>query len=469
MKICHLVFLVYLFFHAYCDSDVLVGYHVTLAIPPAYSSGFVGRAFIMETDQTEPNFRTAVSVEALDDKYACSLDIFLGNAKVWSSGHFSRFYTADKCMLELTEDGDLQLKGQKEIIGWRSGTSGQGVQRLHLLETGNLILVDPLNLIKWQTFNFPTDVMLQGQRLSSRTRLTSFISNNSSLFYSFEIQYDKIVLYLNSGKWKYSYWEFKPYPYGEKNITYIELTSKALEIFNGKFQKVAQITSEQPQPVRFLALGNSTGNLGLYYYSAERQIFQASYQALNGTCDLPLACNPYGICTFSNACSCIRLMTKGIGSLPDCSTDGISEGLCGRNQAEMVELQGVTSILRQGTPSEVNISKDACANLCLDNCTCVAALYISSAEADANLQQCFLYGLVRGVKEIQRGSTGSYWVKMPKGSRDQVHGKSSGLKKWSVIVIGVVDGFIIFIVLAGIGYYIIQKRRQTSLNTRHTP
>ncbi|XP_027070058.1 uncharacterized protein [Coffea arabica] len=436
MKICHLVFLVYLFFHAYCDSDVLVGYHVTLAIPPAYSSGFVGRAFIMETDQTEPNFRTAVSVEALDDKYACSLDIFLGNVKVWSSGHFSRFYTADKCMLELTEDGDLQLKGQKEIIGWRSGTSGQGVQ---------------------------------GQRLSSRTRLTSFISNNSSLFYSFEIQYDKIVLYLNSGKWKYSYWEFKPYPYGEKNITYIELTSKALEIFNGKFQKVAQITSEQPQPVRFLALGNSTGNLGLYYYSAERQMFQASYQALNGTCDLPLACNPYGICTFSNACSCIRLMTKGIGSLPDCSTDGISEGLCGRNQAEMVELQGVTSILRQGTPSEVNISKDACANLCLDNCTCVAALYISSAEADANLQQCFLYGLVRGVKEIQRGSTGSYWVKMPKGSRDQVHGKSSGLKKWSVIVIGVVDGFIIFIVLAGIGYYIIQKRRQTSLNTRHTP
>lgn len=82
----------------------------------------------METDQTEPNFRTAVSVEALDEKYSCSLDIFLGNVKVWSSGHFSRFYTADKCMLEFTEDGDLQLKGQKERIGWRSGTSGQGVQ-----------------------------------------------------------------------------------------------------------------------------------------------------------------------------------------------------------------------------------------------------------------------------------------------------------------------------------------------------
>lgn len=335
-----------------------------------------------------------------------------------------------------------------------------------MLNTGNLILVDALNLIKWQTFNFPTDVMLWGQRLSSRTRLTSFIGNNSSLFYSFEIRYDKIVLSLNSGKWKYSYWEFKPY--GEKNITYIELTSKALEIFNGKFQKVAQITSEQLQPLRFLALGNTTGNLGLYYYSAEKQGFQASFQALNGTCDLPLACKPYGICTFSKACSCIRLIKKEGGSLPDCSTDGLSEGLCGRNQAEMIELQDVTSILR-GIPSKVNVSKEACANLCLDNCTCVAALYISSAEADSNLQQCFLYGLVRGVKQVERESTESYLVKVPKGTRDQAHGKSAGLKKWIVVVIGVVDGFIIIIVLAGIGYYLIQKRRKHSLNTGQTP
>ncbi|KAL3536593.1 hypothetical protein ACH5RR_005054 [Cinchona calisaya] len=464
MKIHLLVFLGLLFLHAYCDSDVYIGYQVTLAIPTAYSSGFVGRAFILETDKTEPNFRTAVTVEALDDKYSCSLDVFLGSVKVWSSGHFSRFYTTDECMLELTEYGDLQLKGQNERIGWRSGTSGQGVERLHLLSTGNLILADSINLIKWQTFNFPTDVMLSGQRLSSRTRLTSFISNNSTIFYSFEIQYDKIVLSLNSGKWKYSYWEFQPY--GEQNITYIELTSKALEIFNGKFQKVAQITSEQLQPLRFLALGNTTGNLGLYYYSSEKQGFQASYQALNGTCDLPLACKPYGICTFSQACSCIRLITKEGGSL--CSTDGISEGLCGGNQAEIVELQGVTSILR-GVPSKVNISKEACANLCLDNCTCVAALYISLTEADSNLQQCFLYGLVRGVKQVERGSTTSYLVKVPKGTHDQIHGKSSGLKKWIVIVIGVVDGFIIFIVLAGIGYYLIQKRRKNSLNTGHTP
>jgi hypothetical protein len=123
-----LVFLVHLFACGYGDSAVHIGYQVTLAIPTDYTSGFIGRAFLMETDQKEPNFRAAVSVEAVNEKYSCSLDVFLGSVKVWSSGHLSRFYTTDKCILDLTEYGNLQLKGQEERVGWRSGTSGQGVK-----------------------------------------------------------------------------------------------------------------------------------------------------------------------------------------------------------------------------------------------------------------------------------------------------------------------------------------------------
>lgn len=340
------------------------------------------------------------------------------------------------------------------------------LQRLHLLRTGNLVLVDALNLIKWQSFNFPTDVMLWGQRLSSRTRLTSFISsNNFSIFYSFEIQYDKIALYLNSGQWKYTYWEFKPSDQ-QQNITYVQLTSQALEIFSGTSHKVAEISSQnlQAQPLRFLALSNTTGNLGLYFYSTDKQGFQASYQALNTTCDFPMACKPYGICTFSNACSCIRL--GGGSSLSDCN-EGISERHCGRNEAEMLELQGITSVLRGSIPSKVNVSHEECASLCLDDCTCVAALY-SSNETDAFYQQCFFYGMVRGVKQVERGSKLIYMVKVPKGTH-QVQGKSSGLKRWIVILIGVVDGFIILVVLGGIGYYLIQKLRKNSLDTGHPP
>lgn len=111
-----------------CDSSIHVGHRISLAIPLGYSEGFIGRAFLMDANQMEPNFRVALSAEAIKGKYSCSLEVFLGDVKVWNSGHYSPFYTPDVCVLHLTEDGDLQLKGPKDRIGWRTGTSGQGVE-----------------------------------------------------------------------------------------------------------------------------------------------------------------------------------------------------------------------------------------------------------------------------------------------------------------------------------------------------
>lgn len=409
----------------------------------------------MESNQREPNFKTALSVEAASGKYSCSLEVFLGDVKVWNSGHYSRFYTWDECVLELTNEGDLRLKGPNERVGWRTGTSGQGVERLQIMSSGNLVLVDTMDRIKWQSFNFPTDVMLWGQRLNVATRLTSFPSNSSS-FYSLEIQHNRIALYLNSGKWNYSYWEFKPSM--NRNITFIRLGSKGLDLFSDQYKKIAQISSQEHQLLRFLALGNSTGNLGLYFYSPERGKFEASFQALNTTCDLPLACKPYGICTLSNTCSCIGVLTNGRSS--NCS-EGISGGFCNNSQVEMIELEGVSSVL-QVTPIKVNVSKEACANLCLDDCTCAAALY-SSGKGEIGLRECYLYGLVMGAKEVKTGIGLTYMVKVPKGTH-LGHGKSN-VMKWVLPMVGVLDGLIILLVFGGVGYYFIQKRRKILTNT----
>ncbi|KAL0375419.1 UNVERIFIED_CONTAM: hypothetical protein Sradi_3457600 [Sesamum radiatum] len=303
----------------------------------------------METEQTVPHFRTAISVEAVDEKYSCSLDVFLGGVRVWSSGHLSRFYTTEKCVLELTDSGDLRLKGEKEFVGWRSGTSGQGVKN------------------------------------------------------------DKIALHLNFGKWKYSYWEYQP-P-SKQNITFVQLTSNGLEIFNGE-HRFDQIRSTGPEPLRFLALENSTGNLRLYHYSEEKQKFEASYQALNHTCDLPLACKPYGICTSSG-----------------------------------------------------NVGKEECADFCLDDCSCAAAQYVED-EDDRNSGDCFVYKIARGMRQVEKGNRMiTYMVKVGKG-RNGGHGRNSGLKKWVIVVVGVVDGLIIVVVLGGVGYYVIWKRRKNSAGSR---
>lgn len=112
-------------------TDLVTGYEVHLAVPAEYVEGFIGRAFLMESENLmPPNFRAALAIEATQGQYSCSLQVFLGEVKVWSSGHFSRFFTAEKCVLELTADGDLRLKGPTGHVGWRTGTSRQGVEVL---------------------------------------------------------------------------------------------------------------------------------------------------------------------------------------------------------------------------------------------------------------------------------------------------------------------------------------------------
>ncbi|GMH10003.1 hypothetical protein Nepgr_011844 [Nepenthes gracilis] len=459
MKLFAFYLLNLLFFFALtcCKSDMSAGYQVTMAVPVEYIEGFAGRAFLMETEKMQVNFRTALSVEAVDGRYSCSLNVFLASVKVWNSGHRSKFYTTDLCVLELTKKGDLHLKGPNERVGWRTGTSGQGVEKLQLLESGNLVLVDAMARIKWQTFNFPTDVLLQGQRLSVATQLTT-IPKNTTYFYSFEIQHDNIALYLNSGKNKYSYWEFQPSK--GRNITFIKLTSRGFELFDGKFRKFAQILSQQLEPVRFLALENDTGNLGLYHYSAYNNKFEASFQALNTACDLPLKCAPYDICTLTNGCLCIRLLVEDENMGFDCP-GGAREGLCGGRQAEMLELEDAGSVLRSSS-TKVNVSKEACASICLNDCNCVAALY-SLKKGDTNMQVCSFYDLVNGVKQMNRGSGLSYLVKVPK-REGGVHRKTS-LRKWVMILVVVADGVVLFLVLAGLGYYMIWKRRKRLSNS----
>lgn len=331
------------------------------------------------------------------------------------------------------------------------------MQRLQILKTGNLVLLDELNNIKWQSFNFPTDVMLRSQQLDIATRLTSS-RTNSSLFYSFEIENNKVALYVNSGKLKYSYWEFQPSM--NRSITYIKLSSKGLLFFDVKYKKIAQIPSQSIHPIKFLALKNETGNFGLYYYSSEKSKFEASFQALNRTCDLPISCKPYGICTFSNTCSCIQLFTNDDrkGSSSDCN-EGFSGGFCGGIEAEMLEIDNVNSVLK-GVTEIINVSRGTCSDLCLQDCKCAAALYIRNASAAA--AECYLYRLVLGLKQVDEGTGFSYMVKVPKGSGryDEKH----NVKRWIFVVVGVFDGFIILILVGGFGYWLI-KRRSHSLNS----
>lgn len=122
----------------------------------------------------------------------------------------------------------------------------------------------------------------------------------------------------------------------------------------------------------------------------------------------------------------------------------------------MLELEDAGTLLKSES-SQTNMSRSECADSCLNDCNCAAALYSSHAR------ECMFYDIVRGAKQASRGSGLSYLVKVPKRVMNGNH-KKSGLQKWALILIVVADGLVIFLVLGGLGYFMVWKRRKRSID-----
>lgn len=136
----------------------------------------------------------------------------------------------------------------------------------------------------------------------------------------------------------------------------------------------------------------------------------------------------------------------------DCNEGITTKNLCGKDEVYiMLELEDAGSLLKNAT-SLTNISKTKCANACLNDCECASALYSSRTR------ECMFFDVVRGVKQVKRGSGLSYMVKVPKENFGK-H-KKSGLRKWVLILILVADGMVLFLVLGGLGYFIVWKRKK---------
>ncbi|XP_040868418.1 uncharacterized protein [Glycine max] len=95
------------------------------------------------------------------------------------------------------------------------------------------------------------------------------------------------------------------------------------------------------------------------------------------------------------------------------------------------------------------------------DCKCAAALYFGNASTDE--AECYLYRLVLGLKQVEKGTGFSYMVKVPKGTVKS-HERHN-VKRWVLIVAGGVDGLIVLLLVGGFGYWLV-KRRSYSLHSR---
>lgn len=81
--------------------------------------------------------------------------------------------------LELTSDGDLVLMNVDGVNVWSTNSSGKSVIGMNLTEIGNLVLYNSRNETVWQSFDYPTDALVPGQKLLETQNLISSVSSTN--------------------------------------------------------------------------------------------------------------------------------------------------------------------------------------------------------------------------------------------------------------------------------------------------
>ncbi|CAL5403857.1 unnamed protein product [Camellia sinensis] len=94
---------------------------------------------------------------------------------VWSTnvGHSVK----EGATLQLTVDGELGLRNSDGDHVWSTNTLGKSVVGMNMPEWGNLVLFNNKGAIVWQSFDYPANTLLVGQRLYEDQKVISSSSN----------------------------------------------------------------------------------------------------------------------------------------------------------------------------------------------------------------------------------------------------------------------------------------------------
>ncbi|CAM0872299.1 unnamed protein product [Alopecurus aequalis] len=262
--------------------------------------------------------------------FACGFYKVATNAftfSIWFSGSSEKTvaWTANRdapvngkgSSLTFQKDGSLVLLDYNEAAVWSTNTSATGASHSELLNTGNLVVMDPEGRHLWRSFDSPTDTLLPLQRLTRTANLVSASARGLlySGFYTFYFDSDNVLKLIYNGPETSSiYW---PDPYNtslqNSRITYNSTRSGVLDQ-NGHFLASDMLSFEASDlghetVMRRLTL-DYDGNLRLYSLDASSGNWSISWMALNIVCTIHGLCGKNSLCNFFTPklqyCSCLQ-------------------------------------------------------------------------------------------------------------------------------------------------------------------
>ncbi|GKV23391.1 hypothetical protein SLEP1_g33126 [Rubroshorea leprosula] len=264
---------------------------------------------------------------------------------VWSANRNSPIGLWAK--LQLSQEGDLTLQDVHGTLVWSTKTAGKSVSGLRLTHEGNLLLFDRNGETVWQSFGHPTDSLVPGQRLVSGQKLVATLHPAIFYYKLFESQLE--------GKTGQFYAEFRKESFG------------AFTFSSG---------------VDFIQLGSDGHLRSFRWVGSNWERDQDLFDDRLGPCDYPLACGKYGFCSDGD-CKCLDPDDNGTAYFKPINSNqsdlGCSPyvpiGCKSPYHESLIQIKDCSvSFFR---PSSNITDIESCKQACLNNCSCMFAVFRS--------------------------------------------------------------------------------------------
>ncbi|KAL9243551.1 hypothetical protein vseg_017426 [Gypsophila vaccaria] len=410
-------------------------------------------------------------------------DIPSPNTIVWVANRDAPLHT-DSSHLKLGNNSDILLLDGEGVVRWKTDDTSQttGVVAtpvvLQLLDSGNLVIRDADNPnpddFLWQSFDHPTDTLIQGQKLGwdRKTGLDRYLSSWRGPDdpgvgnYSFSLNYhggdpeiymrdDDDIVY-RSGPWIGQRFSGLPEMNSDQgfNFSFVNNPDDVYYMF--------QLPPDDDIKSRLIVTYD--GYVQRWTWVPGANQWTKFWYARDDQCDFYRACGPYAICNASAlfVCQCPRgfrpknpvawnLRDGSGGCVRDTQLDCASDGFIKLGNIKLPET--LTAYV------DASLNLDQCRDLCKRNCSCTA--FASSVYVKGVGSGCVIWtdNLTDMRDFVDGGQT--FYMRVAAADADLGSTPSNDSSNSKKVALGVGLSFAAAFILAAITTLIIWKRKSS--------
>ncbi|KAI7726221.1 hypothetical protein M8C21_008565, partial [Ambrosia artemisiifolia] len=303
------------------------------------------------------------------------------NVIVWTVGGGVRVTVNSTFTLSM--DGRLILfENSKSFIIWSTDTLSLNVEKVKLLNDGNLVLMGSQDKVIWQSFDRPTNTLLPGQALSFPRNLRASSTKSVTSYYTFVVNREGLALMWESNV---TYWK--------SHLSLLSGTVKevrfntngVLELYDDMEKIVWSVSSkdfdESSVSLRHLRM-DQDGNLRIYSWDKVVRTWRVGWQAVEDQCNVFGSCGLYSVCRYNSTgpiCGCLysdSLDRSNEFALPDSGNSGCKKlvdlGNCKAHTSMLVMKQTVLYGLFPPHDVDMMLNEEDCKEYCANDTTCYA-------------------------------------------------------------------------------------------------